>query len=126
MEKNEILKILETATDECDSIPMSLVRKAFDKLSSAEPDWIEIFEDDEKTFPPVDEEGYSDYILISLENFTIPLIGQYRVDETGGAFNIGDDEEPALRHGFIVNAWRPLPAPFRRKERLAATCTGGG
>lgn len=81
-----------------------------------EPDWTEIFEDDERTFPPVDEDGYSDYILISLENFTIPLIGRYQVDDKGGAFYLGDDEEPASRHDFMVNAWMPLPAPFLPKE----------
>lgn len=92
------------------------VKCELNKVPSAEPEWTEIFEDDEKTFPPVDEEGYSDYILISLENFTIPLIGRYRVDDKGGAFYLGDDEEPASRHDFMVNAWMPLPAPFRTKE----------
>lgn len=38
MNKDRILEILESAKDKNDDVPMNLVRKAFDKLPSAEPD----------------------------------------------------------------------------------------
>ena len=37
MNKDRILEILESAKDKNDDVPMNLVRKAFDKLPSAEP-----------------------------------------------------------------------------------------
>lgn len=38
MNKDRILEILESAKDKNDDVPMSLVRKAFEKLPSAEPE----------------------------------------------------------------------------------------
>lgn len=61
------------------------------------------------------EEGK--YILISFENFSIPNIGRYETDEQGnGAFYPGDDEKPYIGYDMIVNAWMPLPEPYRESE----------
>lgn len=54
-----------------------------------------------------------DYILMSFENFSLPLVGRYEMDETGGAFYVGDDEESCISQNLFVNAWMPLPEPYR-------------
>ena len=77
--------------------------------------WIPVMDGDGE-MPPVDKEGYSDYILVSFSNFTGLAIGQYRVDEQGGAFYHGDDDDPFTKIGVFVNAWMPLPKPYREEE----------
>lgn len=55
-----------------------------------------------------------DYILLSFENFDIPLVGRYEPDEDGGGkFYVGDDEENCISVDLFVNAWMPLPEPYR-------------
>ena len=54
-----------------------------------------------------------DYILLSLRNFSTPLIGRYEADVEGGAFYEGDDDKPLTSYGLFVNAWMPLPNPYR-------------
>ena len=54
------------------------------------------------------------YILVSFDNFTLPDIATYRVDDDGsGAFYQGDEDYTYLSTGFFVNAWMPLPEPYR-------------
>lgn len=54
------------------------------------------------------------YILVSFDNFTLPDIATYRVDDDGsGAFYPGDEDYTYLSTGFYVNAWMPLPKPYR-------------
>ena len=54
------------------------------------------------------------YILVSFENFSLPNIATYRVDEDGsGAFYPGDEDYTYLSMKFFVNAWMPLPEPYR-------------
>lgn len=65
--------------------------------------------------PLVDEDGESDLLLLSFENFPNPCIGRYREDEEGGAFFDGDDDDPLTSIGLFVNAWMPLPAPYKEK-----------
>lgn len=55
------------------------------------------------------------YILLSFENFTIPLVGRYEEDESGGAFYVGDDEESCISQNIIVNAWRELPEQYKEQ-----------
>ena len=52
------------------------------------------------------------YILLSFENYIVPLVGRYEENENGGAFYVGDDEESCVSKGVFVNAWQPLPAPY--------------
>ncbi len=52
------------------------------------------------------------YILMSFENFPIPLIGRYEEDGEGGAFYVGDYEESCISQELIVNAWKPIPEPY--------------
>jgi hypothetical protein len=87
-------------------------------IVEAQPEdgWIRIEEDDPATFPPVDEDGCSRYVLLSIANYGIPAIGMYVVDESGGAFHEGDDERTLQSYGLFVNAWRPLPEPYREED----------
>ena len=57
-----------------------------------------------------------DYVLMSFENFSLPLVGRYVDDEKlGGAWYLGDcfDEDTCLANDLFVNAWMPLPKPYR-------------
>ena len=55
-----------------------------------------------------------DYILLSFENYSIPLVGRYESDgNSGGKFYVGDDMESCISADLFVNAWMPLPKPYR-------------
>lgn len=69
--------------------------------------WIPCDED-----PPTSDK----YILLSFENLSIPLVGKYKEDETGGAFYIGNEDETCVSQNVIVNAWQPLPKRYQSKE----------
>lgn len=71
--------------------------------------WIPV----EKELPEVNEEGFSEYILLSFANADIPCVGRY---EDGDFYN-GDDEEPLSKFGLIVNAWMPYPKPYREEKQ---------
>lgn len=54
------------------------------------------------------------YILVSFENFPIPMIGIYTVDDDdGGTFRISDEDDSFLEHGLYVNAWMELPERYK-------------
>ena len=54
------------------------------------------------------------YILVSFENFSSPMIGRYTVDDDdGGTFRIGDMDETFIENDLYVNAWMPLPKPYK-------------
>lgn len=75
--------------------------------------WVPVSE----RLPEVDEDGDSDYILISLENFSLPVIGRYAIDQDGdGSFHKGNEERTLLSYGLFVNAWMPLPKSYRESE----------
>ena len=73
--------------------------------------WIPVNPDDESTFPPNDK-----YILLSLSNFSIPIVGRCETDENGGAFYCGDEDETPVSQDMFVNAWMPLPPAYVPKE----------
>lgn len=56
------------------------------------------------------------YILVSFENYTMPDIARYEENDEGGTFYPGDEEESYSRYGLLVNAWMPLPEPYREEE----------
>ena len=75
-------------------------------------------EQDEKEngWIPIDERlpETDDYILVSFSNSTLPDIGRYEADKDGGgAFFPGDEERSYASFGLFVNAWMPLPEPYR-------------
>lgn len=56
------------------------------------------------------------YILVSFENCTMPDIARYEENDEGGTFYPGDDEKPYSSYGIFVNAWTPLPEPYREER----------
>lgn len=76
---------------------------------NVEQRWIPVSE----RLPDVDK-----YILVSFENFTILDIGRYETDKDGsGAFYPGDDDKSYVEYGLFVNAWMPLPEPYKGREK---------
>lgn len=67
---------------------------------------------------PVEErlpEG-NDYVLMSFENFSLPLVGRYECDGDGsGAWYLGDcdEEDTCVSNDLFVNAWMPLLEPYK-------------
>lgn len=55
------------------------------------------------------------YILLSFSNFSLPIIGRYEADQEGGTFYLGDCDEgdTCVSQDLFVNAWMPLPEPYR-------------
>jgi hypothetical protein len=66
--------------------------------------------------PEVDEDGESEYILLSFANADFRAIGRYQEDEDGGAYYDGDEEDPLTAIGLIVDGWMPLPKRRREEE----------
>lgn len=56
------------------------------------------------------------YILVSFENSTMPDIARYEENDEGGTFYPGDDEKSYSSYGFFVNAWMPLPKPYKESN----------
>lgn len=54
-----------------------------------------------------------EYILLSFSNYTGLMIGRYAEDDEGGAFYEGDSLTPLTHYDVFVNAWMPLPEPYR-------------
>ena len=53
-------------------------------------------------------------VLLSFENFSLPMIGRYTADaDDDGIFRVGDDDESFIEHDLYVNAWMPLPEPYK-------------
>lgn len=60
-----------------------------------------------------------DYVLLSFSNCTLLLIGRYECDEdSGGAWYVGDcdEEDTCISQNLFVNAWMPLPKPYREED----------
>ena len=60
-----------------------------------------------------------EYVLVSFENegVTLPDIATYEVDKQGnGAFYPSDCKATYASVGVFVNAWMPLPKPYREDE----------
>ena len=56
------------------------------------------------------------YILVSFENSTMPDIARYEENDEGGTFYPGDDEKSYSSYVFFINAWMPLPKPYREVD----------
>ena len=70
-------------------------------------EWIPI----SKKLPKPDE-----YILISFSNYTGLMIGRYEEDDGDGTFYEGNSLTPLTQYDVFVNAWMPLPKPYREVE----------
>ena len=81
------------------------IKNSLEKLKNP---WIPVSE----RLPDVDE-----YIIVSFENFSVPMIGRYTVDDDdSGTFRIGDEDESFVENDLYVIAWMPLPEPYRESE----------
>lgn len=94
---------------------------AYEKVGNALDKAIEIVKQEAEQYnggwipcsePPKDGK----YVLLSFDNFSVPMVGRYEEDENGGAYYIGDDMEPCITHDIFVNAWKPLPQPYTKGE----------
>lgn len=57
------------------------------------------------------------YVLVSFENATLSDIARYEVDENGnGDFYQGDGDDSYILFGLFVNAWMPLPKPYKEEN----------
>lgn len=111
-------EVIEWFKSRRDKTPMIGAKRMFDAAVSALEQkernrWRPVFDGDGE-MPEVNEDGYSDYILVNFSNVPEMFdIAQYRVNESGeGAFYSGDDEDPYTKIGVFVSAWRPLPEPY--------------
>lgn len=103
-------RISEVATEACGYSPLTKVvsEEEINRILEQESGWIPCSEQ----IPNTDK-----YILVSFENSTIPDIGRYEADKDGnGAFYPGDDEKSYVEYDLFVNAWMPLPEPYRESE----------
>lgn len=81
------------------------IKNSLEKLKNP---WIPVSE----KLPDVDE-----YIIVSFENFSVPMIGRYTVDDDdNGTFRIGDEDESFVKNDLYVIAWMPLPEPYKESE----------
>lgn len=85
----------------CDAV--QIVQKVAEEYSNG---WIPISD----RLPENDQ-----YILLSFDNFSVPMIGRYENYESGGAFYIGDEDITCSKQDLFVNAWQPLPEPYQHK-----------
>lgn len=92
---------------------ISRIQIGLKKLPSAQPEqrWIPVTQ-----LPELDEDGYSKKLLLSFCNFPLPTIGEYRVLDGVGKWYDGDSDESVNAYALKVNAWMPLPEPYKGVE----------
>lgn len=97
-----------------------LSRKMYEQIAKMRNDIIDIINAQPQAdkWIPISERLPEDdnYILVSFENYTLPDIARYEEDENGGAFYPGDEDKSYVSFGLFVNAWRPLPEPYREGD----------
>ena len=70
-----------------------------------ESGWHECFDDDPNSFPDSDRN-----VLVTFSNFSLPIIGQWRIDNDGaGCWYLGDTDETFLSEDLYVDGWWELP-----------------
>lgn len=86
---------------------VEIIRSHMDDISDTNGEkWIPI---DDTEHTPKDES----YVLVSFSNSNLPDIARYEENEEGGTYYPGDDEQPYLKYGLFVNAWKQLPEPYK-------------
>lgn len=105
--KDELVERL-AAYEDTDLTPQEIYSlKTGTILKALRTEWIPV----EERLPEDDN-----YILLSFENFSLPLVGRYEAgSDGGGAFYLGDCDEgdTCLLENLFVNAWMPLPEPYQ-------------
>lgn len=100
-------KIIED--DGIDSVSKEFLKdcaEVAERYKKSDSNWIPI----EEKLPEDDR-----YILLSFENFSLPLVGRYEENEKGGAFYLGDcdEEDTCISNDLYVNAWMYLPERYK-------------
>ena len=83
-------------------------------MPTIEPElvWHECFDEDPNSFPDDSRD-----VLVSFSNFSLSIIGQWRVDEDGaGCWYLGDTDETFLSEDLFVDGWWELPKKPERRE----------
>lgn len=93
-------------------VEINTILNELPSVTLQEPKWIPVSE----RLPEIDEDGYSSYVLVSFSNFTLPFIGQLRKTDGENHWYEGDDEEALDSFGLHVNAWMPLPEPYKSES----------
>ena len=108
MKKADLIKLLHTAQHNYESL-MWFYNNAvkWNMAQLKDTGWIPV----EERYPDTDK-----YILLSLSNFSIPIVGRCEEDEDGGAFYAGDEDETLVSQDLFVNAWMLLVKPYRPEE----------
>lgn len=102
---NELIKELETIRD------VGIVNHKKDTATLQQAiDTLKAFTWHDPSKPPeTDEDGYSDYVLLSFSNCSVATIGLYIKAEDGGAYHDGDDDRTLESYDLHVNGWMELP-----------------
>lgn len=67
--------------------------------------------------PEVDEDGYSDKMLVCFNNYSGCEICEYRIIDGAGKWYVGDFDDAIEDIGVKVSAWMPLPERYRGDKR---------
>ena len=102
------------AIDKLSDEPIGYLEAAIDALvdlPSAQPEskWIPCSE----RLPELDEDGYSDKVLVCFANFTGCEICEYRDCDDCHGWYVGDTDDNPEDIGIHVVAWMPLPEPYK-------------
>lgn len=109
-ESMKYFQSLMFATERAESIIGDIIRSHMDEAKDinvpSNDGWISV---DERL--PEDDR----HILLSFENFSLPLVGRYEENEKGGAFYLGDcdEEDTCISNDLYVNAWTYLPERYK-------------
>ena len=119
-EKKE--KALNVVKTEINPIEIAIHREQYKGLRMAEDiirkhisendGWIPVYQEmDDKDLP-----NNGEIVLVSFENFDFPGTARYEKDEDGGAFFMEETDSTYSEYGMFVNAWQPLPKPYKPNE----------
>lgn len=108
---NELSKVynMDSVPDEAKSIIGDVMLELGEQ---PEPVWHECFDDDPASFPDNERN-----VLVSFSNFSLSIIGQWRVDEDGsGCWYLGGTDETFLSEDLYVDGWWELPKKPEGRE----------
>ena len=112
MSRNRSLEEIREDIRTLTRVPSEFIHAKLDELAE------EVAELTKQKWIPISERLPEDesYILVSFENSTMPDIARYEENDEGGTFYPGDDEESYSSYGIFVNAWMPLPEPYKEDD----------
>ena len=82
------------------------------KCQECSPDWIPV----RTGMPDIDEDGYSDKVLVCFDKTSWIEICEFRVNDGIGRWYVGDMEDSPEDVGLQVVAWMPLPERWKEEN----------